>query len=78
MKYACIFIHPKTGERREVVVTLDDLTANEREFLEHNRITRPGAGAPGGPIEMAYVLKRANNGVPLEWRETMPEIRRVH
>jgi hypothetical protein len=60
MKYAVTFTNPETGEQREVVVSLEDIDREARAFLQRNRITRPGAGAPGGPIErtLAYGLAR--------------------
>jgi hypothetical protein len=68
MKYLCTFTNPKTGERREAVVSLDDLDHDDRAFLDRNRITRPGgAGAPGGPIERMLAYALARKRVPAEF-----------
>jgi hypothetical protein len=67
MKYRCAFTNRQTGERREIVVCLDDADPEDRVFLERNRVTRPGAGSPGGPIERAIAYALARKQVPKEF-----------
>jgi hypothetical protein len=67
MKYAVTFTNRQTGERCEIVITLDDLDAEDRKFLDRNRITRPGAGCRGGPIERTLAYALARKRVPSEF-----------
>jgi len=66
MKFAVTFTNQQTGDRREVVVSLDDVDPEDRAFLERNRRTRPGAGSPGGPIERMLAYSLARPRVPKE------------
>jgi hypothetical protein len=67
MKYAMTFTNRRTGERREVVVSLEDIDREDRAFLVRNRITRPSVGSPGGPIERALAYALARKQVPNEF-----------
>jgi hypothetical protein len=71
-KYAVTFANAK-GEQREVVVSLDDADPRDRAFLERNRVTRPGAGSPGGPIERAIAYTIARQRVPYEFAYDMED-----
>jgi hypothetical protein len=64
MKYLCTFTNRQTGERSEIVVSLEDIDREDRAFLDRNRVMRPGAGSPGGPIERACAYALARKQVP--------------
>ena len=54
MKYTCTFLHPKTGERRTVIVELDnDEIADARRNLGLD-----------GPVAKSYTMRKASCLVP--------------
>jgi hypothetical protein len=54
MKYTCALVNPQTGERRVVVVELDDF---ELDDIKHNART-------ADLIARSYVMKHASRLVP--------------
>ena len=67
MKYTCTFLHPKTGERRTVIVELDD---KELDDVQHNSRT-------ADLIARGYVLRRASHYVPKGFDPDLKSIQRV-
>jgi hypothetical protein len=67
MKYRCKFVNAATGERREVVVELDDdEIADARKNLGID-----------GPVARSYVMRRGSRYVPAGFDPDLASITRV-
>ena len=65
MKYTCDFVHPKTRERRTIIVTLDNFEIAAVE-------------AQDAVIGMAYALRRAYRDMPRGFRHAQVERVQLH
>ena len=67
MKFVCDFVHPKTHERRTIVVELDnDEIAHARRNLGLD-----------GPVAKSYTLRKATRCVPGGFDPDLASITRV-
>ena len=67
MKYVCDFVHPKTRERRTIVIELDsDEVADARRNLGLD-----------GPVAKLYTMQKANRCVPAGFDPDLASITRV-
>jgi hypothetical protein len=67
VRYVCEFVHPKTGERRTVTVSLDD---------EELADARRNLGLDG-PVARSYVMRRGSRCVPAGFDPDLASITRV-
>jgi hypothetical protein len=61
-RYVCSFMNPKTGERRQVMVSLDELDTDDEACVEHYRASDGDDHASF--IEKVIALRRAYSKVP--------------